>query len=112
MAMGAFIALLRPGILVPPHEEISQAVHIYAGYLFSRNLVLALMLLAALGLRARGMLNTLMLLTAFVQFLDAGVDLMEGRLTVVPGVVIFGTLLLVGSRRLSGHGFWNAKTWR
>ena len=79
MATGAALALFRPTMLVSPGDEISHAVTIYAGYLVSRNLVLALMLLLALGLRARGALHTLMLLTGFVQLLDAGLDCIEGR---------------------------------
>jgi hypothetical protein len=41
MATGALIALLNPAMLVSPHDEINAAVHIYAGYLFSRNAALA-----------------------------------------------------------------------
>src|ERR1700760_4550284 len=54
MAMGAVVALVHPALLVSPHDQINRAVHIYAGYLAARNLALAFMLLAALGLRARG----------------------------------------------------------
>ena len=49
MATGAFIALLHPVLLVSPHDEINGAVHIYAGYLASRNLGLAIMLLVAMS---------------------------------------------------------------
>ena len=79
MVTGAFIALLHPVLLVSPHDEINGAVHIYAGYLASRNFGLAIMLLVAMSLRGRGMLNTLILLTAFIQVLDAGIDCVEGR---------------------------------
>ena len=34
-------------MLVSPHDEINDAVHIYAGYLASRNMALAVMLIAA-----------------------------------------------------------------
>ena len=112
MALGAFIALLHPVLLVSPHDEINGAVHTYAGYLASRNLGIAILLLAALSLRATGMLNTLMLLTAFIQVLDAGIDCLEGRWAVVPGVVLLGLLFFAGSARLSGYPFWRIEAWR
>jgi len=112
MATGAFIALLHPVLLVSPHDEINGAVHIYAGYLASRNLGLAIMLLVAMSLRGRGMLNTLILLTAFIQVLDAGIDCVEGRWAIVPGVVVFGLLFFAGSAWLSGYPFWRMEAWR
>jgi len=112
MVTGAFIALLHPVLLVSPHDEINGAVHIYAGYLASRNLGLAIMLLVAMSLRGRGMLNTLILLTAFIQVLDAGIDCVEGRWAIVPGVVVFGLLFFAGSAWLSGYPFWRMEAWR
>ena len=112
MVTGAFIALLHPVLLVSPHDEINGAVHIYAGYLASRNLGLAIMLLVAMSLRGRGMLNTLILLTAFIQVLDAGIDCVEGRWAIVPGVVVFGLLFFAGSAGLSGYPFWRMEAWR
>jgi hypothetical protein len=112
MITGALMALLHPALLVSPHDEINGAVHIYAGYFASRNLGLAIMLLAAMSLRARGTLNALMLLTAIIQFLDAGIDCVEGRWVIVPGVVLIGLLFFVGSARLSGHPFWRMEAWR
>jgi len=112
MVTGAFIALLHPVLLVSPHDEINGAVHIYAGYLASRNLGLAIMLLVAMSLRDRGMLNTLILLTAFIQVLDAGIDCVEGRWAIVPGVVVFGLLFFAVSARLSGYPFWRMEAWR
>ena len=106
MGAGALIALLNPAMLVSPHDEINAAVHVYAGYLFSRNAALAILLVASMIRRAKGTLNTLILLTAFVQLLDAAVDCMEGRGVLVPGVLIFGLLFLLASARLAGHRFW------
>jgi hypothetical protein len=106
MGAGALIALLNPAMLVSPHDEINAAVHVYAGYLFSRNAAPAILLVASMIRRAKGTLNTLILLTAFVQLLDAAVDCMEGRWVIVPGVLIFGLLFLLASARLAGHRFW------
>jgi hypothetical protein len=112
MATGGFMALSQPSRLVSPHDEINGAVHIYAGYFASRAIVLAAMLLAALLFRAKGLLNSLMLLTAFVQLMDLGIDCIEGRWTVIPGVVAVGVLFFIGAGRLSGYPFWSAEAWR
>ena len=112
MATGALIAILRPGLLASPQDDINSAVHVYAGYLFSRNLALAIMLLVALSLRQRRILNTLIVLTAFIQMLDACLDFVEGRWAIVPGVVIFGLVFFIASWRLSGYPFWRIEAWR
>jgi hypothetical protein len=111
MATGGVIALVRPGMLVSPHDDINGAVHIYAGYLVSRNLALATMLLAMLALRARGALGNLMVLTAFIQVLDACLDCLEGRWAVLPGVLIFGLIFFIGAARISGFPFWRRQAW-
>jgi hypothetical protein len=98
-------------MLVSPHDEINGAVHVYAGYLASRNLALATMLLAMLTLRARGALGNLMVLTAFIQFLDAGIDCMERRWAVVPGVLIFGLIFFIAGTRIGGFPFWTRQAW-
>jgi hypothetical protein len=111
MGAGALIALLNPAMLVSPHDEINTAVHIYAGYLFSRNAALAILLVGSMIFRAKGTLNALILLIAFVQWLDGVVDCMEGRWVLVPGVLIFGLLFLLASACLSGHAFWRKEAW-
>jgi hypothetical protein len=112
MIAGAGFALFRPQMLLSPQQEITPAVHVYAGYLVSRNLALGTMLLVALGLRARGTLSTLMVLYACVQLLDVGNDALEGRWTIVPGILILGVLFLIGAARASGYPFWSAKAWQ
>jgi len=112
MAAGGMIALVRPAMLVSPDAEISSAVRVYAGYLVARNIPLAIMLLVMLGLRARSVLRTLMVLTAFIQLLDAGMDCMAGRWTLVPGVLIFAIAFFLSAARLSGQPLWNFAAWR
>lgn len=112
MASGALIALVNPAMLVSAGAEINVAARVYAGYLVSRNLALAAMLLVMLGLRARGPLGSLMLLTACIQLLDAGMDCFEGRWTVVPGVLVFAIVFFIGAARISGRPFWKLATWR
>lgn len=109
MAAGGLIALLHPGLLVSPGDQITQPVRIYAGYLASRNLALAIVLLIAFLLRGRAALSNLMLLIALIQILDAGIDAAEGRWIIVPGVLIFGLLYLAGAAHL--RSFWKADSW-
>lgn len=112
MIAGALLALFRPAMMVSPHDEINGAVHIYAGYLASRNLALGLMLLVALSWRAWGALSSLMVLYAFIQLLDASIDCMEGRWAIVPGILVLGLVFLIGSSRVPGHPFWRLEAWR
>jgi hypothetical protein len=112
MGAGAAIALVRPAMLVAPKAEITDAVRVYAGYLVSRNLALALMLIAMLAIRARRVLSGLMLLTAFIQFIDAGMDVLEGRWAIVPGVLIFAIVFFLGAARLNGRPLWKVAAWR
>lgn len=98
-------------MLVSPHDVINGAVRIYAGYLTSRNLIIAIMLLLAMALRAAVMLNSLMLLAGFIQWLDVVVDCLERRWVVVPGVVVIGALFLLASARVSGYPFWRIRAW-
>jgi hypothetical protein len=111
MAAGGVIALVHPVMLVSPHDEINGAVRFYAGYLASRNLVLAAMLLAMLTLRARNALSHFMVLTAFIQVIDACIDCVEGRWAVVPGVLIFGVVFFLAATRLRGFPFWRPEAW-
>jgi hypothetical protein len=112
MAAGGMIALIRPAMMVSPDAEINAAARVYAGYLVSRNLALAAMLLAMLGMRARRTLSSLMVLVAFVQLLDAGMDCMEGRWALIPGVLVFAIVFFLGAARLSGQPFWKFAAWR
>jgi hypothetical protein len=111
LAAGAIIAVVHPILLVSPQDQINQATRVYAGYLASRNMALALMLLAALILRARRTLNILALLTALIQLLDIAMDFAEGRWVVVPGVAILAALFFVASARISGYPFWKKEAW-
>ena len=103
MAAGALIALLHPAMLVSPRDTINGAVRVYAGYLVSRNLALAIMLLVALTRKAREPLRILVILTAFIQLLDAGLDGMEQRWTLVPGVLLFAIAFFVVAAWLSRY---------
>jgi len=111
MATGAVLAFIHPAMLVSPHDEINGAVRVYAGYLTARNGVLAVMLVALLALRARRSLGNLMAIVAFIQILDAVMDAIEARWTLVPGVLIFGLIYLISAARLTGYPFWRSEAW-
>jgi hypothetical protein len=112
LTAGAVLALFYPVMLVSAHDEINGAVHIYAGYLASRNLALAIMMVAALCFGAKGMLNNLLLLVAFIQLLDAVMDVVEGRWPVATGVVVLAALFFIASGSLSGYPFWKIHAWK
>jgi len=112
LGMGAAISLLKPAMLVSPNAEITAAVRVYAGYTFSRDLALALMLLLALILRARSTLNSLMLLTGLIQSLDVIPDCLEYRYSIVPGILVIAVLFFLGAAKLSGAPFWKLQAWR
>ena len=101
MGLGGVIALVKPGLLLGPGEVISSGVRVYAGYLVSRNLALAAMLLVLLSLRLRQMLIGMMLLTGVIQAFDAVLDGIDGRWPIVPGVVVFAVVFFLGAQRLS-----------
>jgi len=111
-AAGGILALVRPETLLESGQHMNQAAHIYANYLVSRNLALAVMLLAMLALGARRTLAGVMVLVAFVQLIDAVGDATTGRTSLLPIVLIFALAFLFGAARLSGHPFWQAAAWR
>jgi hypothetical protein len=111
MAAGAVIAEVNPQMLVDPNTAINSATHVYAAYLVSRNLVLAVMLLAALAWRAKPVLHTLLVAVAFIQIADAVLDALEGRWPIVPGVFVLGLLFFIAAARISGAAFWKRAAW-
>ena len=112
LAAGAVIALVNPAMLASPGIAINGAVHVYAGYLVARNLALALLLLVTLSMGARRSLSTLMVLTALIQLFDAGMDIVERRWPLIPGVLIFAALFLFGAARITGAPVWRRAAWR
>jgi hypothetical protein len=99
---GGIIALIRPEMLVSPHVEVNSAVRVYAGYLVSRNVALAIMLVVTWVSGARQALSRLMAFAGLVQLFDAGLDAAEGRMMLVPGVIALGALFFFAAARLSG----------
>ncbi len=92
LAAGAVLAVVKPSMLLGPAEPVTNGVRVYAGYLFSRNVALAVLLIAALTRRFRRNLSGMIALYALIQLLDAVMDCVEGRWTVLPPVVLLGVL--------------------
>lgn len=109
---GAVIAIADPAMLLGPGEPVTAAVHVYAGYLFARNLALTLALIATVVMRARRMLVGLMVLTGAIQVIDVVVDAATGRAMLVPGLLVFAAAFILGANRLADQPLWRAATWR
>lgn len=111
-AIGAVISKVDPTMLTNG-GPITDAARVYADYLFARNLPLAVMLLFLLASRARRMLAGFMVLTALIQIVDVTNDLARGgEFLLVPGLLLFAIVFLVGAWRLFGRAIWHVDAWR
>lgn len=108
---GAVISKVDPTILTNG-SPMTEAARVYADYTFARNLSLAIMLLLLLALRARHMLAGFMVLVALVQVVDVIDDLTRGAFLLVPGLLVFAIVFLVGAWQLFGQPIWRADAWR
>src|SRR5215467_7892665 len=108
---GAVISKVDPTLLTNG-SPMTDAVRIYADYMFARNLSLALMLLLLLALRARRMLAGFMVLIALIQVVDVINDLARGDYVLVPGLLVFAIVFLFGAWRLFGQAIWHVDAWR
>ncbi len=94
LAMGAGISMFAPQRLAPPGVAINAAAHVYAGYTFSRDLSLLVVMVFALLKRSRAILSTAMGIFSLMNFFDAAMDVWEGR---YPIVAIAAVLALVAA---------------
>jgi len=109
-ATGAIISKVDPTLLTNG-SPMTDAARVYADYLFARNLPLAVMLLFLLAVKARRMLAGFMVLTAFIQLVDVINDLARGAFVLVPGLLIFAAVFLIGAWQLFGQAFWHVDAW-
>lgn len=70
LAFGAFLAIVNPTLLVGKGEQMNNSAQVFAGYFFSRNLGLAVLIVGALVLQTRKVLGGFVALTALIQFLE------------------------------------------
>ena len=110
-ATGAVISKVDPTLLTNG-SSMTEAARVYADYTFARDLPLAVMVLLMLALRNRRMLAGFMVLIALVQFVDVINDLARGDFLLVPGLLVFAIMFLVGAARLFGQPIWRPDTWR
>lgn len=108
---GAVISKVDPTLLTNG-SAVTETARVYADYMFARNLALAVMVLLLLALRARRMLAGFMVLIALIQLIDVGDDLARGALLLVPGLLVFAIVFLLGAWRLFGSAIWHVDTWR
>ncbi len=108
---GAVIGKVDPTLLTNG-SPMTDAARVYADYMFARNLALAVMLLLLLAVRARRMLAGFMVLMALIQIVDVGDDLARGAFLLVPGLLVFVTVFLLGAWRLFGQAIWRVDAWR
>ena len=108
---GAVISKVDPTLLTNG-STVTEAVRVYADYTFARDLALAVMLLLLLGIRARRMLAGFMVLVALVQLIDIADDLARGDWLLIPGLLVFAIVFLLGAWRLFGQAVWHVDAWR
>jgi len=108
---GAVISKLDPTLLTNG-SPMTDAARIYADYLFARNLALAVMLLLLIAIRAQRMLAGFMVLIALIQLVDSVDDLARGAFLLVPGLLVFAIVFLLGAWRLFGRAVWHVDAWR
>lgn len=110
-AIGAIISKIDP-TLITNSSLMTDAARVYADYMFARNLPLAIMLLFLLAVKARHMLAGFMVLTAFIQLVDVINDISRGAFLLVPGLLIFAVVFLIGAWQLFGQAIWHIDAWR
>ncbi len=111
IATGAVISKLAPTLLTNG-EAMTGAARVYADYMFARNLPLAVMLFLLLATKARRMLAGFMVLTALIQIVDVINDLTRGAFLLIPGLLVFAIVFLVGASQLLGQAVWRVDAWR
>ncbi len=108
---GAVISKVVPTMLTNG-SSMTEAARVYADYTFARNLPLVLMLLFLLAIQARRMLAGFMVLIAFIQILDIINDMGRGAFVLVPGLLLFALVFLLGAWNLFGQAIWHITVWR
>jgi len=111
LLVGALVSKVDPTLLTN-NNPMTDAARVYADYTFARDLALAVMLLFLLFVRARRMLAGFMTLVAFIQVIDILDDLARGAFVLIPGLLIFAILFLIGAWQLFGRPLWQMTTWR
>ena len=111
LLVGAILSKADPTLLTN-NSPMPDAARVYADYTFARDLALAIMLLLLLLVRASRMLAGFMVLVALIQVIDILNDLARGAFVLIPGLLLFAILFLIGAWQLSGRPLWQVAAWR
>lgn len=109
---GAIIGKLQPKLLLSSNQPVTAATKVYADYLFSRNLVLAVSLVALLAFGRRRLLASLMTLIVGIQLVDAAVDIFSGRGMLIPILIVYAVVYFLCAWWLFGAPPWSGTAWR
>jgi hypothetical protein len=109
--VGAVLSKVNPTLLTN-NSPMTDAARVYADYTFARDLAIAVVLLLLLLVRARRILAGVMVLVALIQLMDIMNDLARGTLILLPGLLLFAVVFLIGARQVFGRPLWQAATWR
>jgi hypothetical protein len=101
LAVGASISLVAPQQLVTPGVEINSAAQIYAGYTFSRDLGLFIVLCIGLIKRSRSIMTVMLGLFSLINFCDALMDIKGSRLPVFVIAFLLSLIAAMATIRLS-----------
>ncbi len=111
LASGAVISKVDPSLLANG-DHITAATRVLGDYTFARDLALALLLLLLLAIKARRILAGVMVLIVLIQILDMINDLVRGDFLLVPVVLAFAIVFLVGASKVFGQPVWHVDAWR
>lgn len=109
--IGAVIAVAKPGAMLPAGEHMTSAARLYAGYLVSRDLSVAVVLIAFALIRARQGLAAALVLSASTQVFDIVIDASSGRAALVPGLSVLCALLVLAAGGVAGAPLWRRSAW-
>lgn len=101
LAVGAGISLVAPQHLVTPGVEINSAAQVYAGYTFSRDLGLFIVLCIGLIKRSRSIMTVMLGLFSLINFCDALMDIEESRLPIFVIAFLLSLIAAMATIRLS-----------
>jgi hypothetical protein len=109
--VGAVLSKVNPTLLTN-NSPMTDTARVYADYTFARDLAIATLLLLLLLVRARRNLAGVMVLVALIQLLDIMNDLACGTLILIPGLLLFAVVFLIGAGQVFGRPLWQAATWQ
>ena len=109
---GAAIAGFRPELLGSSTDPVTTTVRVFADYVVARNGALAVLLVLLLAIRAAHGLVIALLLVALIQTTDGVLDIVQGRLEIVPVAAAIAIACIAAAVRHSQKPLWQWSTWQ